>query len=93
MDDLIVYDEEYEKYIEALGKFGEVVEKQIDSYTTSLNATCQYVITEGQIAENLKLFALCAEGMQGLTVERIEAMRASLTSFVEEIDTADEYIY
>lgn len=93
MDDLIVYDEEYQNYSDTLEGLSVSAEEQLEAYLESLSTVCESVITEGRVANNLKTFLLCAKGMKGITGERITAMRTALANYVSEIDTADEYIY
>lgn len=93
MDDIKVIDEEYESYCTALSTFGETMEKRVKDYVTSMEAIGDYVITEGQVASNLKLFTMCASGLQGLSGEVIKSMKDSLTNLVSDIDDADSFIY
>lgn len=93
MDELIVVDEEYDEYITALDKLSEVIEQKVETYVLEMKEIGDNIISEGEVSDNIKLFAYCASGLQGLTNDVMQAMQDSISDFLCDIDAADEYIY
>ena len=93
MDNLVVADEEYAKLKEALGAFGDAAEEQITEYLRVIASVCDAAITDGDTAENLKAFAICARDIMGKAKELTGYMQSSCDALLGSIDQADEYLY
>ena len=93
MDDIIVSDDEYESLKAALGAYGDAFEEQLGEYLGILTVICDSIVTEGLTAQSLQAFSLQARAFMGKTKELTGFMQASCSSFVSDIDAADEYIY
>lgn len=91
--DIVVVHSEYEAFSSAVKAYGSAVETFFDQYLTILDEVCGESITEGTVAENLKVFAQCARNISGEAESVTDSIDKASTDFVADINDADEYLY
>ncbi|MCL2137740.1 MAG: hypothetical protein FWH40_09560 [Coriobacteriia bacterium] len=94
MGDLIVTDEEYEAYIEAIKAFGNAVEDRIIEYLRIMRAVRTTAILHGRVGLRLDEYINATESLLREST-RIQSIATSLclTDYVSGIDEADEFVY
>lgn len=86
-----------DSYINEMAEYFEMQGKQlqcmVDSYIAALKRVTQEGVVEGETSDALKSFLEYAEKLnQVISAASIE-IRDSVTNYLEEIDTQDQYLY
>ena len=91
MQDLIISDEEFKSYSEAIGYLTQSMENAYSSIINQLRIVCETGVTEGNFHDNLSAYISSLEMMQGQM--QYIAMQRMAEEFIAEIDEIDQSIY
>lgn len=91
--DLVVYDNEFEamgeEYIKRAERFNEILE----IYTASIKRILDEGIKSGQVHDNLNSFYETVEGLKDNVDDISKNAKKCLDGFIQDMDTADSYLY
>ncbi len=93
MQDLIISDEEFKSYSEAIGYLTQSMENAYSSIINQLRIVCETGVTEGNFHDNLSAYISSLEMMQGQMQYITNAMQRIAEEFIAEIDEIDQSIY
>ena len=93
MQDLIISDEEFKSYSEAIGYLTQSMENAYSSIINQLRIVCETGVTEGNFNDNLSAYISSLEMMQGQMQYITNAMQRMAEEFIAEIDEIDQSIY
>jgi hypothetical protein len=89
----IVDDAEYEALHSPLTSLSTALANSLYRYNSLLQTLQDEGMVSGQAAENFKMFALQSKLLEGKAELLIDEIKAELTSYLEDVDVADRYLY
>ena len=94
MDSQLVIVDEYIKKVGQLCMIrGETLENIIKEYLNILQNINTSAIVEGEVAEALKGYIECVQMLENKIFEISQEIKGICNGFIDNIDTADEYIF
>lgn len=91
--DLVVYDNDNKAIANEYSKFGERLEKYIDSYSEILKRVANDGVKSGKVHDNLLKFIEAVDSLKNEGKELSELAKKSAEDFLKDMDTADNYLY
>ena len=94
MSDLIVSDEEFTSYKEAVAALAEIAENRLQDYLAIMRNVRKTAVLEGLVGQRLDEYISTTQAVLGQTVPVLSmTIGNEITSFLQEIDEKDEYLY
>lgn len=91
--DLVVYDTDSKAIANEYKKFGDRLEKYINSYSEILKRVANDGVKSGRVHDNLLKFIEAVDDLKNEGKELTEIAKKSAEDFLKDMDTADNYLY
>lgn len=89
----VVVDEAHTSAASALQKMCDQIDEAITEYINILNAVTSEAAKAGHTTERYEAYAGLISGLKGQFATMGNTLSAASKAFVEDIDTADDYLY
>ncbi len=93
MGNLIVSDDEFAALADTYKAIGTAAEDKLKRYCDILKTICSNAISDGATFENLRGFLSQAQMMKGQISQLTKAWSSEFSTYVSEVNRADQYLY